>query len=79
MDKGTIVFFRNGEDSLAPAIVIASRKGGPAPKGTTEPDKATFADLCVFTASGPQTHLSVRQGGSVGEWAAEEKAAPKRK
>lgn len=65
---GTIVLFRADEDSALPALVIATKEGGPPPKGSNERDRATFADLCVFTQSGPQVHVSVREGDQVGEW-----------
>jgi len=76
MKKGTIVFFRESEDSVVPAIVIDSRDGGPAPHGHGDPDPATFADLAVFSASGTQTQRSVREGDDVGEFAAAPAAPP---
>lgn len=81
MKQGTIVFFR-AEDSVLPALVVAARKGGPAPKGSDEPDPAWFADLCVFTPTGPQMQLATREGDQVGQFAAAAEApaaAKKRK
>lgn len=76
---GTTVLYREpgrdegDEPTERPAIVIGVTEGGPAPKGSKEPDDATFLDLVVFGHGDQAAAIvrTVREGDGPGTWAQE--------